>query len=110
MAKLVGAAEAAVFPSLYEGFGLPIIEAQAAGVPVITSNVSSMPEVGGNAAVLVDPYDIEAISKAMWDMERQELRSDLIKKGFENIKRFNWDDQAAAVDQSITQLTQSNLA
>ena len=61
MAALYSAADAFLFPTLYEGFGIPVIEAQSCGTPVLTSNVSSLPEVGGDAAVYVDPYDVEDI-------------------------------------------------
>ena len=74
---------------MYEGFGLPILEAQATGRPVITSNEASMPEVAGDAAILVNPYEVveikEAVEKIISD---KKLREDLIKKGIENIKRF----------------------
>lgn len=81
----------ALLPSLYEGFGLPILEAQACGVPVITSNVSSMPEVAGEGALYVDPYSTEEIIKQLREvMENGTLRKEIIKKGFENIKRFDW--------------------
>jgi len=84
-------AEAYIYPSLYEGFGLPILEAQACGCPVITSNVSSMPEVAGKGALLVDPYKVNEISNAIKKVIiDKELRQDLIKKGFENCKKFSW--------------------
>jgi glycosyltransferase involved in cell wall biosynthesis len=77
------------FVSLYEGFGLPIIEAQSVGRPVITSNVTSMPEVAGDSALLVDPEDVEQIRKGIQNLIKDEkLRKDLVKKGFENVKRF----------------------
>jgi len=80
-----------VLPSFYEGFGLPILEAQAAGCPVITSNVSSLPEVAGQAAILVDPNNVEQISQAMYKIINDEkLRKDLIFKGYANVKRFSW--------------------
>lgn len=79
-----------LFASTYEGFGMPIIEAQAVGVPVITSNISSMPEVAGNAAHLVNPLDIEGIRQGVLKIIRdEEYRNHLIQLGFENIKRFN---------------------
>ncbi len=85
-----------VFPSLFEGFGLPIIEAQACGVPVITSNTSSMPEIVGDSAILVDPYDIESIYSAMVKITtNHELTYQLTNKGFENIKRFSWEKAAS---------------
>ncbi len=77
------------FVSLYEGFGLPIVEAQSVGRPVITSNVTSMPEVAGDSALLVDPEDTGQIRQGIQKLiEDENLRKDLIKKGFENIKRF----------------------
>jgi len=80
-----------MFPSLYEGFGLPILEGMSCGTPVITSNVSSMQEVAGDAALLVDPYDIGAIAEAMNKLLRDEqLRERLISMGFQRAKEFSW--------------------
>ena len=80
-----------MFPSLYEGFGLPILEAMSCGTPVITSNVSSMKEVAGSAALLVNPYDTCAISDAMNRLLRDEpLRRSLINKGFKRATEFSW--------------------
>jgi glycosyltransferase involved in cell wall biosynthesis len=79
------------FPSLFEGFGLPILEAQSYGVPVMSANNSSLPEVAGDAAILVDPTDVEAIAEAMLRLSQDEaLRQQLIAKGHENVKRFSW--------------------
>ena len=84
-----------VWPSLYEGFGLPVIEAQAAGTPVVCSNVTSLPEVAGDAAVLVEPKDTEAIAAAIESsLYDTPFRQNLIAKGHENVKRFTWDDAA----------------
>lgn len=78
-----------VFASLYEGFGLPVLEAQATGRPLITSNLSSMPEVAGDGALFVDPYSPEAIRDAvMRIMHEPGLRAELVSKGFENVERF----------------------
>ena len=78
-----------IFASTYEGFGLPILEAQATGRPVVTSNIMSMPEVAGDAACLVDPFDVtsirEGILKIIHDMA---YRDELVRRGFENIVRF----------------------
>lgn len=90
---LYSGAEALLFPSLFEGFGLPIIEAQACGCPVITSNTSSMPEVAGKGVVLVNPYSVEDIIRGIREIRR--IRENLIKKGFENVKRFSWEKCAA---------------
>jgi glycosyltransferase involved in cell wall biosynthesis len=88
---LYNGAAALTYPSLFEGFGLPIVEAFACGCPVITSNISSMAEVAGNAAILVDPYNIEAISKAMQELSSDDaLRSSLIKKGILRSEKFDW--------------------
>jgi len=80
-----------MFPSLYEGFGLPILEAMSRGTPVITSNVSSMQEVAGDAALLVDPYDTSAIADAMNKLLRDDrFRARLINMGFKRAKEFSW--------------------
>lgn len=85
-------ATALVFPSLNEGFGLPVIEAMACGTPVITSNVTSMPEVAGGAAILINPYNIEDMANAMKIVATdKEKREELIKKGIERVKFFTWE-------------------
>jgi glycosyltransferase involved in cell wall biosynthesis len=92
---LYSAAEAFVFPSLYEGFGLPPLEAMACGVPVITSNVSSLPEVVGDAALLVDPLDVNALANALTRvLTDTQLRADLRGKGFQRARVFRWDRTA----------------
>jgi len=84
-----------VYVSLYEGFGLPIIEAFASQCPVITSNVTSIPEVAGDAAIQVSPLDIEEIHVAMENLiDSQELRNQLIQKGLERAKQFSWQNCA----------------
>lgn len=89
-------ARAFVFPSLYEGFGLPPLEAMANGAPVVTSNVSSMPEVTGDAAVLVDPYDVAAIAAGIRRTVTDEaLRQDLIARGRARARQFSWARAAA---------------
>ena len=81
-----------VFPSLYEGFGLPPLEAMASGTPVITSNVSSLPEVVGDAALLVDPLQPEAIAEAMRRvLTDPALRRDMAARGLERARHFSWD-------------------
>lgn len=85
-------ADVVCFVSLYEGFGMPILEAQATGRPVITSHVASMPEVAGDAALFVDPTDVSDIRRAIERVTSdQDLREDLIRKGYENVKRFSPD-------------------
>jgi len=83
------------FPSLFEGFGLPVLEAQSYGVPVLTSNNSSLPEVAGDAALLVDPTDVDAIANAMLRLSQDEvLRQQLIDAGYANVRRFSWEKAA----------------
>jgi glycosyltransferase involved in cell wall biosynthesis len=84
-----------LFPSLYEGFGFPILEAMNYGVPVITSNVSSMPEVAGDAALLVDPNDVQGLADAMNKvLANDDLRNTLKSKGHERAKKFSWKHSA----------------
>lgn len=84
-----------VYPSLYEGFGLPILEAMACGCPVLTSNISSLPEVAGQAGLLVDPLDVEEISRGINEIiNNKEKRKELIKKGFAQVKKFSWEKAA----------------
>ncbi|MBC7235348.1 MAG: glycosyltransferase family 4 protein, partial [Chloroflexi bacterium] len=86
------------FPSLYEGFGLPVLEAMACGTPVVTSTTSSLPEVAGEAALLVPPKDVEALADALWRLlDDGALRNDLRAKGFEQAKRFTWERAAKAL-------------
>lgn len=88
-------AEVLLFPSLYEGFGLPVLEAFACRCPVITSNNSSLPEVGGGAVLYVNPLDSEDIRKTIAKLlNDRELRDDLIRKGFAQVKKFSWDKAA----------------
>ena len=87
-----------VFPSLYEGFGLPPLEAMASGTPVVTSNVSSLPEVAGDAAVLVDPYHPEAIADGIRRvLTDPQLRAELKLKGLARARQFSWETSARRV-------------
>ncbi len=90
-AALLSGAVAFMFPSLYEGFGLPVLEAQACGCPVIASNTSSLPEVAGDGALLVDPAESDDIAEAMWRIVADPaLREKLVERGFANARRFSW--------------------
>jgi glycosyltransferase involved in cell wall biosynthesis len=94
-----------VFPSLYEGFGLPPLEAMAAGAPVITSNVSSLPEVVGDAAILIDPMDAGAIADAMARvLAEPALRAELIRRGHERVKAFSWERSVTRVHEVYAEL------
>jgi glycosyltransferase involved in cell wall biosynthesis len=87
-----------VFPSLYEGFGLPPLEAMASGTPVVTSNVSSLPEVAGDAAVLVDPYNASAIADGIYRVLTDDsLRQDLKRRGLERATQFSWESSVRRV-------------
>lgn len=95
---LLCGAHAFFFPSLYEGFGMPVLEAMACGTPVLTSNVSSLPEVTGSAAILVDPLDIGAICDGMeLLLENDELRFRLRREGIERAQMFTWARSATKV-------------
>ncbi|TAJ29788.1 MAG: glycosyltransferase family 1 protein [Nitrospirae bacterium] len=84
-----------VFPSIYEGFGMPVLEAMACGAPVITSNRTSLPEVAGDAAVLVNPEDAEELAEAIVRvLDTPSLRASLKEKGFERAKQFTWEQAA----------------
>jgi len=98
-------ARAFVFPSLYEGFGLPPLEAMACGAPVVTSNVSSLPEVAGGAALLVDPYDEESIASGMIRAVTDEaLRADLIDKGKQRARTFSWKQSVKKIHEIYMQV------
>jgi glycosyltransferase involved in cell wall biosynthesis len=98
-------AQCVPYPSLYEGFGFPILESMACGVPVVTSNVSSLPEVAGGAAVLVDPYDVESLASAIQKiLQDSDFRSMLVKRGFEQIKNFTWEQTATSLIRLYNQI------
>ncbi len=94
--RLYSFADLFVFPSRYEGFGMPVLEAMACGAPTITSSTSSLPEVAGEAALLVDPDDVQALGKAMVRvLSDGTLREGMRQRGFERAKLFTWQDAAA---------------
>lgn len=104
--SVTASALASVYVSYFEGFGIPIIEAFKCGVPVITSGVTSMPEVAGNAGILVNPFSIEEISKAMHDVwSNTSLREELIRRGFERVKQYSWDRSSELLWESILKVT-----
>jgi glycosyltransferase involved in cell wall biosynthesis len=92
LAPIYSGALAFVYPSFYEGFGLPPLEAMQCGIPVITSNTSSLPEVVGDAGIQIDPDDNDALCQAMLNMlKNNPLRQDLSKRSFDRAKHFSWD-------------------
>lgn len=95
MPLLYNLADLFVYPSLYEGFGLPVLEAQSCGCPVVCSKTSSLDEVGGDGVSFVDPYNIDDIAEKMLGiLEDEKLRAGLVKRGFANAKRFSWEQAA----------------
>jgi len=92
---LYSGAALTAFPSLYEGFGLPILESMACGTPVVTANVSSLPEVAGEAALLIDPYDVPGLTDAIRRLVTDDiLRSTLIQRGYQQMKHSTWSKAA----------------
>ena len=81
-------ADVLCFPSLYEGFGLPVLEAQARNCAVITSNISPLKEIAGNGAILVNPYNVQEIREALEILENEKIRLNLIIKGKDNLKNY----------------------
>ena len=89
-----------VFPSLYEGFGLPPLEAMANGTPVVTSRISSLPEVVGDAAVMVNPYSVDEITSAMFRvLSDHEFQANLKKAGYQQAEKFNWENSARQIQE-----------
>jgi glycosyltransferase involved in cell wall biosynthesis len=101
--RLLAEASAFVFPSLYEGFGLPVLEAQAAGIPVITSHTSSLPEVAGEGALFVDPESGEDIvQKLLLTLNLSEVqREEVVRKGYQNLERFSWEKCAKEITDTL---------
>jgi len=103
---LYGAADVFVYPSIYEGFGLPPLEAMACGTPVITSNTSSLPEVVGDAGIMIDPYDVDGLVQAMHSILRDDtLKQELSKKGLERARKFSWVRCAKSTFQAYKMIT-----
>ncbi len=105
-AALISGAVLFAFPSLYEGFGFPVLEAQACGVPVLAAQTSSLPEVAGQGALLVDPLDSEVLAAAMLRLiEDTDLRNVLIARGKINVARFSWEKAARQTAEILQRLT-----
>ena len=102
---VIGSSFALVYASLFEGFGIPILEAMQCEIPVITSNVTSMPEVGGDAVSYVDPYSIQSIGETMLQLNTNRAYSEeLVRKGKEQCKKFSWDQTAKRLWNSIEKI------
>jgi len=104
-AALISGARLFAYPSLHEGFGFPVLEAQACGTPLLTSTTSSLPEVTGEGGLLVDPLNVEAIADGLRRLlDNRALGAQLITRGFKNLARFSWDMAARQVQGVITEL------
>ncbi len=100
-------ADLLIFPSLYEGFGIPLIEAMSCGCPIVTSNAGGLPEIAGDAAVLVNPYDVDEISTAMCKViDDSDLQKNLISNGYRQVKNFSWNKCAHEVLNEFNKLGQ----
>jgi glycosyltransferase involved in cell wall biosynthesis len=96
---------ALVYPSVYEGFGMPVIEALACGCPVITTSHSSLPEVAGNAAIYVDPYDDGSLAAAMLEIQKPALRAAMLPRGLERAKLFSWPEMARSIAAVLSEVS-----
>lgn len=103
--RYLAGATALTYVSVFEGFGIPILEGMSSGIPVITSNVSSMPEVAGEAAYLIDPHDPQSIAAGMHSIAtNSELCKELIDKGKERVKEFSWDNTAKHIYKELKKI------
>jgi glycosyltransferase involved in cell wall biosynthesis len=108
MPALYQTADLLIYPSLFEGFGLPIIEAMAARCPVVCANATALPEIAGDAAILVDPFDPGALAQAMQNvLTNSTLRANLIEKGTQQANRYSWDKTAQSTLAQYQELYQS---
>ncbi len=108
LCQALGGADALVFVSYFEGFGIPVVEAMRCGVPVITSNVTSLPEVGGEAALYCDPFDVRTITAAMYRLVSDNaLRDQLGRSGMDRSAQFTWDNAALALWSSFERMMEA---
>jgi len=109
LAHYYSSASLLAYPTLYEGFGLPPLEAMACGCPVVTSDTSSLPEVVGKAGIMVDPYDIDGLAQAMKQvLTDDKLRDDMVRKGLEQAKRFSWEETARKTQEVYDKVAEQN--
>lgn len=105
LVDLYNSVDCLLFPSFYEGFGWPPLEAMACGTPVVTSNVASLPEVVGDAGIMVSPLDIQGLASAVHDvLTDAPLRESLVKKGLARVQKFSWDCAAKSIDRVYSQV------
>ncbi|MDB9518821.1 FkbM family methyltransferase [Roseofilum reptotaenium CS-1145] len=102
-------AVALVYPSLYEGFGMPVAEALACGCPVITCANASLPEVGGDAVIYVDPYNVEGLAEQLCEVQKTKVRRSLIAKGLAQVKQFSWQKMANTMKLAVLRGTLARL-
>ncbi|MEO0787222.1 MAG: glycosyltransferase family 1 protein [Bacteroidota bacterium] len=108
-ARLLAASQALVYPSLSEGFGVPVLEAMQVDVPVITSNVTSLPEVAGDAAILIDPTSEEQLAQALLQISQNaELRNQMIERGRKQRQMFSWEKATDVVEEAIFAISGKN--
>ncbi len=98
-------AVALVYPSLYEGFGMPVAEALACGCPVITCAKASLPEVGGDAVIYVDPHDFEGLAEQLCEVQKPKVRRSLIAKGLVQVKQFSWQKMANTMSAALLKVS-----
>lgn len=100
--SLYSNAKAFIFPSLYEGFGIPPIEAQSCGCPVISSNAGSLPEILNDSATFFNPYCVKSIRDTLREtLSNKDTLELLTKRGYDNVKRFNWDKSAEKITKTV---------
>jgi glycosyltransferase involved in cell wall biosynthesis len=107
---LYNGASAFVYPSLYEGFGMPVLEAIACGTPVVTSTVSSLPEVAGDAAALINPYSVDELANGISRiLSDEDLRNICVTKGIERAKSFTWERCAMETLKAFNEVYNGNV-